>query len=63
MTEATGLRLFPIEEFEVVIAYKDLSNNAHFIHFNTGIGPEGQHRETCVSKPQARLLFVPDGGR
>jgi len=59
MSEASGFRLSPVEEFEVVIAYMDLSNNAHFIHFDTGIGPEGQHRESCVSKPQTRLVLVP----
>jgi hypothetical protein len=26
----------------MAIAYVDLSNNAHFIHFRFGFGPEGQ---------------------
>jgi hypothetical protein len=45
ITEAgsRGFRLAQVEEQEMAIAYIDRSNDARFIHFATGIGPEGQH--------------------
>jgi hypothetical protein len=62
MTEAgsRSLRIGQVEEQEMAIAFVDLRNNARFIHFRTGIGPEGQHLQKCISKPQTMLyLAVP----
>jgi hypothetical protein len=60
MTQAgsRGFRLAQVEEQEMVIAFVDLSNNARFIHFHTGIGPEGQHLNRCISKPETRLVLA-----
>jgi hypothetical protein len=60
MTEAglRGFRLGQVEEQEMVIAFIDLSNNARFIHFHTGIGPEGQNFRRCISKPETRLFLA-----
>jgi hypothetical protein len=71
MTEAgsRGLRLSQVEEYELAIAYIDLSNNARFIHFETGVGAEGEHQRQCISKPETRLflqlepLLTPPGPR
>ena len=57
-TETRGFRLAPVEESEMAIAYMDLGNNAQFIHFKSGIGPEGQHFEKCIAKPQTRLFLA-----
>ena len=57
---AAGLRGFragQVEESEVAIAYVDLNNNAKFIHFESGIGPEGEHFKKCISKPETRLIL------
>src|SRR5262245_59625753 len=43
-----GFRLGQIEEREIAIAFLDLGNNAQFIHFETGIGPEGQGLQRCI---------------
>jgi hypothetical protein len=58
-TESRGFRLDQVEEREIAIAYIDAGNNAHFIHFASGIGPEGQHLQRCVAKPQTRLFLAP----
>lgn len=59
LTEARsrGVRLGTVEEFEALIAYIDLRNRAHFIHFSQGIGPSGQHFEQCISKPNTTIYF------
>ena len=54
-----GFRLAQVEEHEMAIAYIDRSNSAHFIHFATGIGPEGQHLRQCVRRPETRLPLAP----
>lgn len=53
-----GFRLYPIEEREFAIAYVDLQNTVRFIHFERGIGPEGQHLVRCISKPQTRITLA-----
>jgi hypothetical protein len=53
-----GFRLGQVEEREMAIAYVDLNNNTQFIHFEYGIGPEGQHFEKCISRPETRLTFA-----
>jgi hypothetical protein len=60
MTEAgsRGFRLGQVEEREMVITFVDPSNNAHFIHFHTGIGPEGQNFKRCIAKPETRLVLA-----
>jgi hypothetical protein len=60
LTEAgsRGFRLGQVEEHEMLIAFVDLSNNARFIHFHTGIGPEGQNLKRCISKPETRLVLA-----
>jgi hypothetical protein len=50
-----GFRLGPVEETEMPIAYVDLENNANFIHFERGFGPEGQHFKRCIPRSEARL--------
>jgi hypothetical protein len=57
---ATGLRVSPVEEFEMLIAFVDEEQRAHFIHFKEGIGPDGQHYEGCVSKPRTKVSVGPD---
>ena len=52
-----GLRLAQVEEKEMAIAYVDLANNAQFIHFRHGIGPEGQHFQKCVARPETRVVL------
>jgi hypothetical protein len=52
-----GLRLAPVEEHEMAIVYVDLANNAQFIHFRDGIGPEGQGFQKCVARPETRLVL------
>jgi hypothetical protein len=52
-----GFRAGQVEEEEMAIAYVDLNNSAQFIHFASGIGPEGQHFKKCISKPQTRLVL------
>jgi hypothetical protein len=47
-----------VEEHEMAIAFIDLKNNAHVIHFETGIGPEGQHLQKCISKSETRLFLA-----
>lgn len=61
LTEAgsRGFRLAQVEEQEMAIAFVDLGNNARFIHFRSGIGPEGQNLKRCISKPETRLSLVP----
>jgi hypothetical protein len=65
ITEAgsRGFRLAQVEEQEMAIAYIDRSNDARFIHFATGIGPEGQHLQGCISKPETRLRLAPRRAR
>jgi hypothetical protein len=60
LTEAgsRGFRLAQVEESEMAIAYVDLNNNAQFIHFENGIGPEGQHFQKCIARPETRLLLA-----
>ena len=60
LTEAgsRGFRLGQVEEFEMMIAYVDLSNNAQFVHFASGFGPEGQHFQKCISRPETRLFLA-----
>jgi hypothetical protein len=50
-----GFRLAPVEESEMAIAYVDLADNARFIHFRHGIGPEGQNFQKCIARPETRL--------
>lgn len=59
LTEAgtKGLRLAPVEEFEMLIAYVRPDRRARFIHFERGIGPQGQGFERCVSKPETRIVI------
>jgi hypothetical protein len=54
-----GFRLAQVEESEMAIAYVDFDNNAHFIHFKHGIGPEGQHFQKCIVRAETRLLLMP----
>jgi hypothetical protein len=53
-----GFRLAQVEESEMAIAYADLENNAHFIHFNFAIGAEVQNFQECIAKPETRLTFA-----
>jgi hypothetical protein len=61
LTEARsrGFRAAQVEEFEMMIAYIDLANRAHFVHFERGLGAEGQHLEQCVSKPATSMILPP----
>jgi len=53
-----GFRIAEIEEFEIMIAYIDSSNDAHFMLFRQGVGSLGQHFRQCISKPET-LLELP----
>lgn len=53
-----GFRLGPVEEYEFALAFVDLQNNARFIHFEHGIGPDGQHLRRCIAKPETRLSLA-----
>lgn len=55
-----GFRLAPVEEFEMAIAFIDANANARFIHFENGIGSQGQHFEKCISKPAVRVFLADD---
>lgn len=54
-----GARLATVEEYEAMIAYVDLSDTAHFIHFRDGLGAGGQHFVRCISKPETRVPLEP----
>ncbi|MEI2296544.1 hypothetical protein [Ensifer sp. MJa1] len=53
----SGFRLFEVEEFEMMVAYIDQANRAHFIHFEGGIGSDGQHYQSCVTRPETRITL------
>lgn len=56
----TGFRVSVVEEFEMMIAYIDQANKAHFIHFEDGIGAQGQYYNFCVTRPETKItLFGP----
>jgi hypothetical protein len=57
-SRSRGFRLTQVEESEMAITYVDLSNNAKFIHFDHGIGPEGQHLQKCIGRPEKRVLLA-----
>ena len=61
LTEAgsRAFRLAQVEEYEMAIGYVDLGNNARFIHFRSGIGPEGKRFQRCISGPQTRIFVAP----
>ena len=44
-----GFRLAQVEEHEIMIAYIDLRNRAHFIHFRHGVGEFGENVAGCIS--------------
>jgi ATP phosphoribosyltransferase regulatory subunit HisZ len=52
-----GARIAAVEEYELLIAYVDSGNRAHFIHFRDGLGPEGQHLQKCAQKPRTTILL------
>jgi hypothetical protein len=53
-----GLHISPVEEFEMLIAFVDEDGRAHFIHFDQGVGAEGQHYEACVIKPRTKVAVA-----
>ena len=57
LTEAgtRGFRLGQVEEFEMMIAFIDHQDRAHFIHFESGIGSPGQYFEKCISRPDTTM--------
>jgi hypothetical protein len=55
-----GFRLAQVEEFELMIAYVDTKNDAHFVHFQSGFGSGGQHFEKCITKPQTVIDLFDD---
>lgn len=57
LAEPIGLRLSPVEEFEILIAFIDHEGRAHFVHFSDGVGAEGQHYQACATKPATKLVF------
>lgn len=48
----SGFRIAQVEEFEIMVAFIDLTGTAQFIHLQGGIGSGGQHLEKCITKPQ-----------
>ncbi|HEY8563982.1 MAG TPA: hypothetical protein VIL65_00650 [Beijerinckiaceae bacterium] len=57
--KAIGWRVSPVEEFEMLIAFSDEQGRAHFIHFDQGMGAEGQHYEACVTRPKTKVAVAP----
>ncbi|HEV7323072.1 MAG TPA: hypothetical protein VGO04_31090 [Ensifer sp.] len=56
----SGFRLYEVEEFEMMVAYIDRAKRAHFIHFKSGIGAQGQGHKSCVTRPETKItLFGP----
>lgn len=55
-----GFRLAQVEEFELMIAYVDTKNDAHFVHFQNGFGSGGHHFEKCIAKPQTVVDLFDD---
>lgn len=57
LEKSVGLRIAPVEEFEVLIAFVDEAQRAHFVHFPEGVGPNGQHYEACVRRPRIKVTI------
>ncbi|MGE6783495.1 hypothetical protein ACQKGL_13335 [Ensifer adhaerens] len=53
----SGFRLFEVEESEMMVAFVDGADTAHFIHFKKGIGAEGQHYRSCVTRPETKIAL------
>lgn len=51
----TDLRLFSVEESEMMVTYIDKANRAHFIHIRNGIGAQGQEFQSCVTRPETKI--------
>jgi hypothetical protein len=58
LSNAIGWRVAPVEEFEMLIAFSDEQGQGNFIHFNHGVGSEGQHYEACVTKPKTKVAIA-----
>lgn len=52
------LATFSLEESEVMVAYVDLLGFAHFVRFETGFGPDGQHFTRCITKPTTAIELL-----
>jgi hypothetical protein len=63
LAEPIGLRISPVEEFEMLIAFVDEEQRAQFVHFAEGVGAEGQHYEACVTKPKTKVAIESWDGR
>ena len=55
LTDARGGRLAPVEEREAVIAFMGEDRQAHFIHFQHGMGQYAEFTRNCVTKPETML--------
>lgn len=58
LSSALGWRAAPVEEFEMLVAFTDEQGQAHFIHFDRGVGAEGQHYEACVTRPKSQVAIA-----
>lgn len=50
-----GFRISEVEEFEVMVVFVDSSNEGQFIHFEGGLGPDGQHLKKCTYRSNPKL--------
>lgn len=55
---SSRFRLSQVEEFESMVAYIDSRDQANFLHFEHGIGVDGQHYKKCIRKPDTTLILV-----
>ncbi|MEO5323437.1 hypothetical protein PV773_08935 [Mesorhizobium sp. CC13] len=50
-----GFRISEVEEFEMMIVFVDSANEGRFIHFESGLGPDGQHLKKCTYRSNPKL--------
>ena len=48
-----------IDEFEMALVYVDVVGIPNVMHFRSGIGPQGQHFERCITKPHTKISLFP----
>lgn len=48
-----------VDEFQMALVYVDAVDTPSVMHFRSGIGPEGQHFERCITKPNTRIPLNP----
>ena len=56
-------RIFEVEEYELVLAFIDGADKAHFIHFRRGLGVGGQHFESCIDRAKREFRLGRNSSR